>query len=76
VSFVVSSLISFFNVLLFSLYKSVSSLVKFIPKGFFYLFVFLWYWGLNSGLSPWAIPPAHFISEIGSYRTIFAPGWL
>jgi hypothetical protein len=44
-------------------------------------FFFLWYWGLNSGPTPWASPPALFMKgfffffEIGSHGTI-CPGWL
>jgi hypothetical protein len=45
--------------------------------GFF--FCFLRYWGLNSGPSPWAIPPALFVIgfffEIG-FCELFALGWL
>jgi hypothetical protein len=40
----------------------------------FYLFYFiLWYWGLNSGPTPWATPPILFLKgffEIGSGGTI------
>jgi hypothetical protein len=53
--------------------------VFFFP-GFFFLFFFffLWYWGLNSGPSPWATLPALFlwgVFKIGSPRTICL-GWL
>jgi hypothetical protein len=34
-------------------------------------FFFFWYWGLNSGPSPWATPPALFVMgifETGSHK--------
>jgi hypothetical protein len=41
-------------------------------------YFFFWYWGLNSGTSPWATAPDLIlwrVFEIGSHRTI-CPGWL
>jgi hypothetical protein len=29
-----------------------------------FFFFFLWYWGLNAGLIPWATPPAPFVLDI------------
>jgi hypothetical protein len=43
-----------------------------------YPFFFLWFWGLNSGPSPWTTPPALFCEEffeIGTCVTICL-GWL
>jgi hypothetical protein len=41
-------------------------------------FLFLWYWGLNSGPSPWAIPPALFLwrfFKIGSLELFSQAGF-
>jgi hypothetical protein len=39
---------------------SFSLVIDFRLVGFFGFLVFWWYWGLNSGLTPWATPPALF----------------
>jgi hypothetical protein len=45
------------------------------PKSFFFFF---WYWDLNSGLIPWATPPALFCDGFCQDRVsrIIYPGWL
>jgi hypothetical protein len=45
---------------------------------FLYYYYYLWYWGLTSGPSPWATPPALFFWRVfwdGSHGTI-CPGCL
>jgi hypothetical protein len=44
----------------------------------FYLFIYLRYWGLNSGRTPWATPPTLFCEEIFQCRVSWTIclGWL
>jgi hypothetical protein len=43
-----------------------------------FFFFFLWYWGLNSGPTPWATPTALFCGRIFWHRVLqtICPGWL
>jgi hypothetical protein len=49
------------------------------PKGLLLslTFFFLWYWGLNSGSTPWATPPATFCDGSFQYRVLWTIclGW-
>jgi hypothetical protein len=44
----------------------------------FFLLFFLWYWGLNSGPTPWATPPALVCEGFFWDRVSWTicPGWL
>jgi hypothetical protein len=46
--------------------------------GHFFLFFLLWYWGLNSGHSPWATPRALFLWRVFQDRVLrtICPGWI